>query len=1698
MVDIVELSKDSSTDSTTSSSSHSSSNYTTTNSTTHIHRTNNGAFSHSHSPTQTPALTPPSRKPVINPYNTATKKRRTSLSSSPTSSKRQTSNHKTESCNLYRGSICSKSTSNSNSNSHHVDLTLSPDKSTESKVEVIEIEQQQQQDTLQHSTDSRIRQHNKQQYSPTNDTTTTNDGDDGDDDCLSSSGSGSNSSSHLSDDSSVSSTSSSNSISSTSHDSLSRRLDFVHKNNSNSSDNNNNSMISSSEDINNEGTRVSSNIDNDNTDNITSNPSTSSSMPPPKRSAPTIDPSLYKPPTYQEDKPDPIVHSLTLQNRPISHRQMVPVSKVFQKPISNFWNAKWHSFNHMQSELSQALVYSEDNIVLSAPTGAGKTCVFEMAMGRLLQSEFDNYKRQQYNQNETNQNKKIPNFRKIVYLSPSKALCQERYQDWSKRLSQIHESIVCVLITGDSNNDSSGKHGVIQDIASAHVILTTPEKWDSITRKWTDNLYLIGSVKLLLIDEVHLIGDESRGACLETVICRMKTVQRAAKAQQDNCYVSGDDKKQFSRSANTTPEALRSNMRLVAVSATLPNIGDIAYFLDAHEAYLFDSSYRPVPLTTHVVGLGYIGKNQFLFDKGLNRHVPGLIKRFSKGRSSIIFCHTKKQTEALATELLSSIGSNNDPILASLAQQTHLFSLQKCLKGGVAFHHAGLENQDRQLVERSFSKGLIKCLCATSTLAMGVNLPAQLVIIKGTSVWRGTGQGYQEIDGGTLLQMMGRAGRPGFDDTGTAVIMTDSKSKQYYERMSHGLEIVESMLLKQLAETLNTEISQKVIVNTKETINWLKGTYLYRRARKNTKYYGLEKTRDIDFESYLMTYCVNSLRKLHEARIIDLDSVGNKIQPRKASHVMSRHMIAFNDMKGIVALPHDVGALQLLQTISDMDGIHFPVRRSEKTHLNEAHKLVKYKLQGGPPSKMRIQTPSQKAYILLQAAIGQHFLDDYTLRQEMSLSIEYASRILTAAEDFSIEESKYGQVALESLLLRRCLATSLWGASDGVLNQLRGVGAKTASKLAMNKIRTFDNILLKSSNEIEQACGRKSPFGQELKKVVSKILSKGLLLSAHVEGLESNGEKNELICHLSTREGNKDINGMTNDKESRIVTYTLAVHTDRPGGSLMFRTELNSPGLHRIQCPDKFGRIYIRLVSNLVGLDQKLIIEGNDVVTKSAFALSPLHIKSNKKRKATIKEKNTTKTHEPMTNGVGDFRIIKNRSKQLKGKSDITPPTTKTRQTKAINTGLSPLINQRRQPLVTPSPSFVGRRGSSKSGPKSETPPFALKYDKQHRIEKPTFISKTSSPKSKSQIRKSPYASKHNEKLRVERSMIRDPKRYQTQQGSWKTQRKKQQQFQKRAFGSPKENPFSKFRFDPNCVERQLEIESRNNIERQPIIESSVPLTLNASTECSNGLHIERKYQSLSATAMASKPLNTLIGSARRRKVGTVHQNWQSELLRKKAAEQQAYSSSQHHAAIPVGPLQYQLQDQYPKSGTQFYQSASRRDNIETNNYDSCPSIRMHSQPPNIDILNNTNTHYNLYSKEICNENMGRTSPTEYWNVDSQTFGTNYHPQDAYLGVEENHHSYLPVHDSTNQVDFGPSQSIQNSSFYAPNTLPTYDHTIHDHNEHFNINDSVLFSDTLNQPINMEGMVIRVNSNSNHEHSQDISDKSHAFESAFF
>jgi ATP-dependent DNA helicase HFM1/MER3 len=896
-------------------------------------------------------------------------------------------------------------------------------------------------------------------------------------------------------------------------------------------------------------------------------------------------------------------------------------------------------------------------------------------------------------------------------------------------------------------------------------------------------------------------------------------------------------------------------MRIVCVSATLPNIDDIASFVDAHDAYEFDVSYRPVPLSTHVVGLGYVGKNQFLFDKGLNKHVPDLLRRFSDDKPSIVFCHTKKQTESLATELSSYYGLSRDTRLVEISNNTNLEILKRCLRSAVAYHHAGMDAGDRHLVEKAFAIGAVKCLCATSTLAMGVNLPAHLVIIKGTACWRGSGQGYSDIDSGTLLQMMGRAGRPGFDSAGTAVIMTDMKSKENYERLSSGLEVVESMLLKNLVETLNTEISQSVINNVSEAIDWLKGTFFYLRVRKNPRYYKLFGKTQEKLEDYLMKLCMEALENLHSSGIIRLLNQGNSVVPNQVSHIMSKHMVPFRTMQLMIDLPYDSEAPQILQMLSQMEGIHYPVRRAEKSLLNEAHKQIKYKLDG-PLSKVRVQKPQQKAFVLLQCAIGHIYLQDYTLRQEMSTIVEYSKRMLSSFEDYSVEESRHGKLALECMLLRRCLAASLWGPGDFVLNQIQGIGLKSASKLAMNGIRTFGDILTKSSNAIEDSCGRTSPFGQQLRTAASKILQNSLGLSAYVQDLDSTIRRKDLVVQLTYRHG-KDSEEYPGNNE--IVSYTLSVFTDRPGGIIMFRTNICGPCVHKVSCPNIFGRIYIHLVANLVGLDESLQIDGESEVAKPSSLFSP---KASNTKKERGKAVSSSKSKLPsimsdMFTGISDIRMKRKSTENFATSNNVFTPVSSLK----VSQHVSNLDRDTRESsMVTPSP---------------HTPL------KQSSIQK-SAVGEPNQTSSRT------YSSIPTKRLRTGNSI----------NSTWQKEQKKQQNLQKRAFRSPKENPFAAFKFDPNDVEKVLEQESKKTLsevkDEYSIHSSIIPPRQARVIGHDYGSHSQRRSRFF-GPSRNSQYKSFFVGSATRNRVGSAHIITGEELLRLKAQEQQIFALSREN-----------------------------------------------------------------------------------------------------------------------------------------------------------------------------------------------------------
>ncbi|KAK6170205.1 hypothetical protein SNE40_018656 [Patella caerulea] len=162
-------------------------------------------------------------------------------------------------------------------------------------------------------------------------------------------------------------------------------------------------------------------------------------------------------------------------------------------------------------------------------------------------------------------------------------------------------------------------------------------------------------------------------------------------------------------------------------------------------------------------------------------------------------------------------------------------NLKLTLAFGIGIHHAGLIERDRKTTEELFVNSKIQILIATSTLAWGVNFPAHLVVIKGTEYFDGKTRRYVDFPITDVLQMMGRAGRPQFDDSGKALILVHDVKKYFYKKFLYEPFPVESNLLEVLPDHLNAEIVSGTISSKQDAMDYITWTYFFRRLVMNPR-----------------------------------------------------------------------------------------------------------------------------------------------------------------------------------------------------------------------------------------------------------------------------------------------------------------------------------------------------------------------------------------------------------------------------------------------------------------------------------------------------------------------------------------------------------------------------------------------------------------------------------------------------------------------------------------------------------------------------------------------------------------------------------------------------------------------------------------------------------------------------------------------
>jgi len=208
---------------------------------------------------------------------------------------------------------------------------------------------------------------------------------------------------------------------------------------------------------------------------------------------------------------------------------------------------------------------------------------------------------------------------------------------------------------------------------------------------------------------------------------------------------------------------------------------------------------------------------------------------------------------------------------ALLARDLKDSALRDTLVFGIGIHHAGLDPHDRAVVEELFVNNKIQVLVCTSTLAWGVNFPAHLVIVKGTEFFDGKTCRYVDFPVTDVLQMMGRAGRPQFDDSGVACILVHEPKKMFYKKFLHEPFPVESSLHKQLHNHINAEVANGAIRNgLADCVEFLTWTYFFRRLTMNLSYYQLTDTSTSGMALYVQELMQGVLLDLQRVQCVSV------------------------------------------------------------------------------------------------------------------------------------------------------------------------------------------------------------------------------------------------------------------------------------------------------------------------------------------------------------------------------------------------------------------------------------------------------------------------------------------------------------------------------------------------------------------------------------------------------------------------------------------------------------------------------------------------------------------------------------------------------------------------------------------------------------------------------------------------------------
>merc|ERR1719210_2240516 len=599
---------------------------------------------------------------------------------------------------------------------------------------------------------------------------------------------------------------------------------------------------------------------------------------------------------------------------------------------------------------------------------------------------------------------------RCVYVTPKDALADIAYADWHGKFTPL--GLKVVILTGETGTD-------LKLLAKGNVIISTPEKWDVLSRRWKQRKN-VQNIHLFIVDELQLLGGDN-GPVLEVVCSRMR-------------YISSQ---------------LERAIRILALSASLGNCKDVAQWLGCSTncTFNFHPNVRPIPLELQVKGFNMTHNASRIVQ--MAKPTYNAIIAHSPRKPVIVFVPSRKQTRLTAIDLLTYAAADSQPdrflhaepediaaFLGKIVDKT----LRETLSQGVAYMHEGLQAGDKRLVESLFDSGAIQVVVAARALAWSLTIQAHLVVIMDTQDYNGRTHTYQDYPITDILAMIGRCGRPNLDSDAKCVLMCLSAKKNMFKKFLYEPLPIESHLDHCLHDHFNAEIVTKTIENKQDAVDYLTWTFFYRRMTQNPNYYGMQGVSYRHLSDHLSELVESTLSELEHSKCITIED-DMDTSPLNLGMIAAYYYINYTTIElfsmSLNAKTKIRGLIEIVAAAAEFEELE--IRHGEDIILRNLATKLPNKLGSGT----KYNDPHVKTNVLLQAHLSRIQLSA-ELQQDTESVIVKAVRLTQACVDV-LSSNGWLSPAIAAMEFSQMLTQAMWN-KDSYLKQLPHFTSETIQR----------------------------------------------------------------------------------------------------------------------------------------------------------------------------------------------------------------------------------------------------------------------------------------------------------------------------------------------------------------------------------------------------------------------------------------------------------------------------------------------------------------------------------------------------------------------------------------------------------------------------------------------------------------------------